>query len=75
MYLILLLALTLLIVDYTSSLRAGRGTSMVSKYISSKKPIFVAGGSKGVGMEVVKQLTSMGNPVECLVRRQEVLKS
>jgi nucleoside-diphosphate-sugar epimerase len=44
---------------------------MVSKYISSKKPIFVAGGSKGVGMEVVKQLTSMGNPVKCLVRRQE----
>ena len=44
---------------------------MVSKYISSKKPIFVAGGSKGVGIEVVKQLTSMGNPVKCLVRRQE----
>lgn len=43
---------------------------MVSKYISSKKPIFVAGGSSGVGMEVVKQLTAMGNPVKCLVRRQ-----
>ena len=44
---------------------------MVSKYISSKKPIFIAGGSNGVGKEVVKQLTSMGNPVKCLVRREE----
>jgi nucleoside-diphosphate-sugar epimerase len=45
--------------------------SMVSKYITSKKPIFVAGGTSGVGLEVVKQLVSQGNPVKCLVRRKE----
>ena len=46
---------------------------MVSKYISSKKPIFIAGGRNGVGKEVVKQLTWMGNPVQCLVRGEERL--
>lgn len=71
MHLTLISTLFLLLISHTHALRARGGISMVSKYISSKKPIFVAGGSKGVGMEVVKQLTSMGNPVKCLVRRQE----
>ena len=49
------------------------GMSMVggSKYLTSKKPIFVAGGSSGVGLEVVKQLVDMGNPVHALVRSPE----
>ncbi len=42
-----------------------------SKYLASKKPIFVAGGSSGVGLEVVKQLVGMGNPVHALVRSAE----
>lgn len=47
------------------------GLMMESKYLSSKQPVFVAGGSKGVGLEVVKQLVARGNPVHALVRRQE----
>ena len=36
-----------------------------------KSPVFVAGGSKGVGLEVVKQLSALGTPVRALVRQQE----
>jgi NAD(P)-dependent dehydrogenase (short-subunit alcohol dehydrogenase family) len=32
--------------------------------------VFVAGGSNGVGLEIVKQLTQLGTPVHALVRRQ-----
>jgi len=48
--------------------------SASAKYLTSKQPIFVAGGSNGVGLEVIKQLTAMGNPVKALVRRPEALK-
>jgi uncharacterized protein YbjT (DUF2867 family) len=68
----LIFLLAFVICASVSGLRAtSRGITMVSKYIASKKPIFVAGGSNGVGKEVVRQLTAMGNPVKCLVRREE----
>ena len=44
-------------------------TMMSSKYLG-KSPVFVAGGSNGVGLEVVKQLSSLGTPVHVLARRQ-----
>jgi nucleoside-diphosphate-sugar epimerase len=43
--------------------------SMASKYLG-KEPVFVAGGSSGVGLEVVKLLSAMGTPVKVLVRRE-----
>jgi len=43
---------------------------MASKYLG-KKPIFVAGGSSGVGLEVVKQLSALGTPVQVLARNEE----
>lgn len=39
----------------------------VSKYIGNS-PIFVAGGTRGIGLEVVKQLSLLGTPVHCLAR-------
>lgn len=39
----------------------------VSKYIGNS-PVFVAGGTRGIGLEVVKQLSSLGTPVHCLAR-------
>lgn len=44
-------------------------TMMASKYLG-KSPVFVAGGSNGVGLEIVKQLTQLGTPVHALVRRE-----
>lgn len=44
-------------------------TMMASKYLG-KSPVFVAGGSQGVGYEIVKQLTQLGTPVHALVRRE-----
>ena len=44
-------------------------TMMSSKYLG-KSPVFIAGGSNGVGLEVVKQLSSMGTPVHVLARRE-----
>lgn len=32
--------------------------------------MFVAGGSSGVGLQIVKQLAQLGTPVHALVRRQ-----
>ena len=46
-------------------------TRGAGKYINCGKPIFVAGGSRGVGLEVIKQLVATGNAVHALVRRQE----
>lgn len=63
-----ILALANVAVGYT---RVGMSMLGGSKYLTSKKPIFVAGGSKGVGLEVVKQLVGMGNPVHALVRSAE----
>ena len=45
-------------------------TMMASKYLGSK-PVFVAGGSRGLGLEVVKKLSALGTPVHALCRRQE----
>ena len=44
-------------------------TMMASKYLG-KSPIFVAGGSSGVGLQIVKQLAQLGTPVHALVRRE-----
>lgn len=43
---------------------------MASKYLG-KEPVFVAGGSRGVGLEIVKKLSALGTPVHALVRRDE----
>lgn len=48
---------------------SSRLMTMSSKYLG-KSPVFVAGGSNGVGLEVVKQLSSMGTPVHVLARRE-----
>jgi len=41
-----------------------------SKYLGNR-PVFVAGGSSGVGLEIVKLLSQRGTPVHALVRRKE----
>lgn len=46
-------------------------TRGAGKYINCGKPIFVAGASRGVGLEVVKLLVGSGNSVHALVRKQE----
>lgn len=38
------------------------------KYLAKDKPVFIAGGSSGVGFEVVKKLSAMGVPTKVLVR-------
>lgn len=43
---------------------------MASKYMSSE-PVFVAGGSSGVGLLVVEKLSAAGTPVKVLVRRED----
>ncbi len=43
---------------------------MSSKYLG-KDPVFVAGGSSGVGLEVVHKLSELGTPVRALIRREE----
>jgi len=43
---------------------------MKSKYLGTS-PVFVAGGTNGVGLEVVKKLSSLGTPVRALVRRSD----
>ena len=51
----------------------GRFTSklfMSSKYLGTE-PVFVAGGSSGVGLEVIRKLSALGTPVRALVRREE----
>lgn len=40
---------------------------MTSKYLG-KSPVFVAGATRGVGLEIVKQLSELGTPVHALVR-------
>lgn len=52
-----------------SSVSSKSITMMASKYLG-KSPVFVAGGSNGVGFEIVKQLTQLGTPVHALVRRE-----
>ena len=61
-----------LVVASVSSLRV---SMMASKYLG-KSPVFVAGGSNGVGLEIVKQLTQLGTPVHALVRREvEIIRN
>ena len=48
--------------------------SLVMKSYLGKGPVFVAGGSSGVGLEVVKQLSALGVPVRALVRRADSKK-
>jgi nucleoside-diphosphate-sugar epimerase len=43
---------------------------MASKYLG-KNPVFVAGGTRGVGLELVKQLSALGTPVHALCRTRE----
>jgi hypothetical protein len=43
--------------------------AMTSKYLG-KDPVFVAGGSSGVGLEIIKKLSAMGTPVKVLVRKE-----
>ena len=43
--------------------------SMSSKYLG-KDPVFVAGGSSGVGLDVIKILSALGTPVKVLIRRE-----
>lgn len=45
-------------------------TMMASKYLGTK-PVFVAGGSTGTGLEIVRQLAALGTPVQALVRSKE----
>ena len=49
---------------------SSRSMTMMSSSYLGKSPVFVAGGSNGVGLEVVKQLSSLGTPVHVLARRQ-----
>lgn len=41
-----------------------------SKYLG-KDPVFIAGGSSGIGLEVIKKLSARGTPVKVLVRRDD----
>lgn len=43
---------------------------MSSKYLG-KDPVFVAGGTSGLGLDVVHKLSAMGTPVRALVRRED----
>ena len=43
---------------------------MASKYLGDK-PVFVAGGSSGIGYELIKKLSALGTPVKVLVRRPD----
>lgn len=44
--------------------------AMASKCLG-KDPVFVAGGSRGIGLEVIKKLSALGTPVRVLVRRED----
>ena len=50
--------------------RRSTSSLAMSKYLG-KQPIFIAGGSSGIGLEVVKILSSMGTPCKVLVRRED----
>jgi hypothetical protein len=52
------------------ALAAPRSITMMSSKYLGKSPVFVAGGTNGVGFEVVKQLSSLGTPVHVLARRE-----
>ena len=62
-------AICLVICMVIASVSSFSLTMMTSKYLG-KSPVFVAGGSNGVGYELVKQLSQLGTPVHALVRRE-----
>ena len=64
--------LLLLLLGVVCICNAARVALTMSKYLGSK-PVFVAGGSSGVGLEIVKQLSALGTPVQALVRRPEAV--
>eukprot|EP01031_Cornospumella_fuschlensis_P028823 gene28823-34791_t len=47
---------------------------MMNSRFLGKSPIFVAGGSSGVGYELVRRLSQRGTPVKVLVRRPDALE-
>jgi NADP-dependent 3-hydroxy acid dehydrogenase YdfG len=64
-------AVAVIAIAFISSASSRSITMMASKYLG-KSPVFVAGGSNGVGFEIVKQLTQLGTPVHALVRREVI---
>ena len=64
-----LVAVVIIVCIAISNVSSRSMTMMASKYLG-KSPVFVAGGSNGVGLEIVKQLTQLGTPVHALVRRE-----
>jgi hypothetical protein len=72
----LLLLILCIAITEINTLRVGKsGMWMKSsdaveygKYLSKDKPIFVAGGSSGVGYELVKKLSALEVPTKVLVR-------
>lgn len=63
--------LTSLSILFLTCISQGTSLSLGMSAYLGKNPVFVAGGSRGVGLEVVKQLSALGTPVKALVRKQE----
>lgn len=77
-YLCILIVLLIAYVGALRGLSAGRMNSghrlsMASKYLG-KDPVFIAGGSSGIGLKLVEQLSAMGTPVHVLVRREDAFE-
>jgi uncharacterized protein YbjT (DUF2867 family) len=62
--------LVLLLLQKLAAWRPHTRLYMSSKYLG-KDPVFVAGGSSGVGLELIKKLSAKGTPVHVLVRRKD----
>lgn len=69
-HIILQLLFLIILFNIVISMRLGQSLRM-SKYVNPNDPIFVAGGSSGVGYEIVKQLSSLGTPVHALLRNPD----
>lgn len=69
MVLVITIANTLAFGSFGSRVITSR--SLLMKSYLGDGPVFVAGGSSGVGLEIVKQLVAAGTPVKALVRRPE----
>lgn len=55
--------------DKYNNINIATQLAMSSKYLG-KEPVFVAGGSSGIGYEVIKKLSALGTPVKVLIRRE-----
>ena len=66
---LLVVALLILFTEKVISFSA-RFLHVDTKY-SQNSPVFIAGGSRGVGLAVVRKLTLQGTPVHALVRNRE----